>query len=328
MRDLPKRKPRKKTEDEEQSNKEDGLDAAKPTPSLTAKDIESFTDKRKQRLSQSEVNASIENSRLGEDGHVVTKAQYDAKVDELVRAYSAAQLRKYKSSQPRSSALKIRPSEPGGTVSDSASKKIVDATPWMPLDVQKRTSGDPQSSTKSSFAKRQVAEDILRECWGVQVDSETTIVGQVNIYLLPEQLNLWQNSTTHALEALLPGGPFYKNSHLQLYPTERTINIKGPQAEVESMVATIREAFEKSGHTTIELDGKLLESSVPDLANICAPWRLRHTMSLTNTYAEYDGDKKMVPMIESPHMHVSDLILSRSSSPVLTRTTRMMPFAY
>ncbi|KAF1344175.1 mitochondrial inner-membrane-bound regulator-domain-containing protein [Delphinella strobiligena] len=297
LRDLPKRKAEAQTEDEEWWHEEDGLEAAEPTPSLTAKDIESFTDKRKQRLSQSEVNASIENSRLGEDEYIVTEAQYDAKVDELVRAYSADQLRKYKSSHSRPfAASKLRPSNPGRTVSDSASRQDVDATPWTPLDGQKQTSGDQRSSKKSPVTKRQVAEDILRECWGVQADSDTIILGQVNIYLLPEQLNLWLNSTTHALEALLPAGPFYRNSRLQLYPTVRTINIKGPQAEVESMLATIREAFGKSARTTIELDGKLLGSSVPDLANIYTPWRLGHTMSLINTYAEYDGDKKSIKL--------------------------------
>lgn len=307
LRDLPKRrkKSQPRAEDAKVEEVDDGPNAEPSLPSLTAKDIQSFANKNNQKLAQEEVNVSIDSSRFG-DQEVITSAQYEAKLKELVDSYNVNQLRRYSQREVFRSRLHlttpkvVRPSTPEGVAPVSSIKKDLSVTPWTPVQTRKITPGHKAPpATKAAYSKRLVADRILRKCWAIQVEDELSRAGKINIYLLPEQYHLWTNSTSEAVKSVQPSSQFYQNSQLSVYPAECTIQITGPQAEAESMAATIRDAFKTSHHSTVHLEK--LEELLKDgqtFHDIFPSWQLERIMSLTNSWVAHDTGRNMVCVSE------------------------------
>ena len=300
LRDLPRRMPLRKKDKPQPP----GPDTTKPFPNMTAKDIASWWDKRKGRLEQEEVNASIEKLRIGQHGEVVSGVLYDNRLGKLARFYNTNQLRKYVNHHmswvrgrkvttidtDAAKAVKIKP------VSHPAQE--LDISPWIPDAVpdDKPPAEEPPPLSKQEIGRRKVAAEILDDCWSVQMENEVTRLGGLEIRMSPRQLNLWLNSTSESLKRLLPSSPFYQKSALHLDADNHIIRIKGPKAEVENMADTVREAYAMSSHQTIELQHL---PKLSDFADIFSSNQLEKVMGLTNTYIEYNGDSMQVRQFTS-----------------------------
>lgn len=307
LRDLPKRKARPAIKPTVAQPEENKFADSPLGVALTAEDIQSFGDKRKQEVQQTEVDLSIDGLNFGEQDAIVSSGQYEAKVGELCRSYNINQMRKYAATHRTT--LPLRMPERRFLSVAAPGTSTISITPWTPLDkqkdipegkVSKEQLKDTTSKDKRMFAKRRAADDILRNCWGVKVETELAQEGELVIDLGPDQFKLWSNSTSPLVDQVQPSSRFYTNSRLSASAANSTITIKGPRAEAESMADVLRQAFTDS--ITQRLDLLPLEplldgsSSRLDFADIFSSSQLRHVMSLTNTYVRYSREDKNVSM--------------------------------
>lgn len=201
LRDVPKRKKKRTQSEAEVSASPVKTPTGSTAPaSLTAKEIESYADKRIRKVPQDEVNASIEKVRPGEDENVVTKKEFETKAKELFDAFNIAQLRGYiRSYSKRTTALPSSAESQSNTKSGTGIR-IVTCTPWhtgtSKLEIRLPVVENARQLLRRMPPKQLVIEQILRDCWGLRVEEEEDATGELEILLRPDQFGLLLTKST------------------------------------------------------------------------------------------------------------------------------------
>jgi hypothetical protein len=165
----------------------------KPATLLSAQDIEIEVKGKDVVPEQADVNASIEALRAEATGTttVVDKKTFKVLARKLTDGYTAGQLSSYLVRFLRSSKSigeRERSSNVKGKLQELAASK------WRPgtTPISQRASGAPKKPLSN---KTQYADQILRLCWWMTIESEEQVIGEIEV-----RLKSWQASFLFDLE--------------------------------------------------------------------------------------------------------------------------------
>lgn len=208
LRDLPKRK--KKAEIKLDASDSPLQATAEPNSSstLTAKEIEAYADKKSKSASQDDVNASIEKAKPGEDEIVLTKEEFETKAKALSESFNIGQLRGYFKLHLKQFVKSPSSVESQTSVREDAGRiKSVTHTPWH-TGVSSIRTRLPTAENARQFSRRMpqkqlAVERILRDCWGLRVEEEEDVLGELEVLLRPDQFGLLLTKSMANLNGVL-----------------------------------------------------------------------------------------------------------------------------
>ncbi|KAK5129114.1 hypothetical protein LTR08_003902 [Meristemomyces frigidus] len=270
--------------------------------SLSGKDMGATATDTEQLPEQEQVSASIE--ALRPDTNVLDKGRFDAMVKDLLGSYNVRQLSRYLVQSLGYSSTAITRT---GKQSRKAYSKMP-ATKWQPgrTPLVQRVGRINLDKVDSGNTKAKVADQIMRNAWGISIDSEEQRLGELEV-----MLTSWQSKMLFdlrfedkpAISTFIDSPLLLRTSDVRPYRPDNVMRITARKRDAEEILAQLQRKLSNVHRLDVDLTvfkADLGRGNWPDKYKTL--WKeddLRYISERTGSVIEHkDGGKLAIYCVE------------------------------